>query len=672
MAGSDRPNDDQSRGKDQFPYSDLIDAYWDWDVAEDRTTFSPQLHKLTGYTTVELERNPSLWAEIVHPEDLTVLKDVRQWALKPTSSIFNTKLRVKARSGEWLWHRIRCTVTECDGSGAPIRVSGVMFDISEQEAFKSTLEETGFILRQLHSISTAYDLPLKERLNRILIAGCEHFGLPNGIISCVEGDQYEVLAVHSTGSSIKEGDVYPLGKTFCNETLKFGGAVYFENAGKSRFKTHPCYLEFGLATYIGTPIEVDHEVYGTLNFSAPSPRIKKYNANDNEILKLMGQWVGSALTRKKMARTLLESERQFQHAQRLETVGRLVGGVAHDINNLLMAIIGYTDLARMELTADHLADEDLSHSMAAAKRGARITRRLLGFSSPASYAPCSTLLDVAILETQTLIAQLAGEGIEVVTEFQAEGSCVLIDPAHLDQVLMNLAVNSRDAMPLGGAITITTRKVGTEAIITFTDTGCGMDKVTLDRVFEPYFTTKSADVGTGLGLATLQSLVQKAGGRVGVQSEVGQGTSFTIGLPLSKDTPTTIPEGTSAPSHKTGVATILLIEAEEMVRHTVTKYLEKAGHRVLAVENGHEADDVWSDRGTGIDMIISDAIAQGGPGWEFAFDARANGRRPLLVFMSAFPTSYLEETGHPALFYPIIEKPFDFEALNLKLEQIMG
>ena len=426
-----------------------------------------------------------------------------------------------------------------------------------------------------------------------------------------------------------------------------------------------------MSTYIGIPVEVNQKVYGTLNFSAPTPREKSYNETDNEILKLMGQWVGAALTRREMSRQLLETERQFQHAQKLETVGHLASGVAHDINNLLTAIIGYTDLARLELPKDHPAIEDLNNSVAAAKRGARITKRLLGFSRPTAHSPTALNVDVAITDTRKLIVQMAGEGINVITDLQAPDSRVVIDPAQLDQVLMNLAVNARDAMPKGGTITISTLLDENQVRVTFADTGCGMDQKIANRVFEPFFTTKNPDVGTGLGLATVHSIITKARGTVNIRTEVGQGTAFTIGLPVAKEK-LAVRKVAARPVAGAAAIHVLLIEGEEPVRRTVATYLENAGHAVLAADNGKVAEDLWVEKGGDINLIISDVMPPGSPGWDFALSADHQGKHPLLLFMSAYPTSYLEETGHPALRYPVLEKPFDFEALILKLGQILG
>lgn len=671
MTDSNHRRNSQPSAADSFPFVDLIDSYWEWDVKGDRTIFSPLLHKLTGFSAEEAETDPEFWSQVVHRDDMKVLKDLRRWALKRSAPVFETKLRLKSKDGEWLWYLIRATIAQRDEAGVPSRVSGVMFNISEQEGFKTALHQTSYILRQLHSISTSHEMPLQERLERILAAGCEHFGLPNGIISHIYEGQYEVLAVHTEGDSINTGDVYPLGMTFCSETLEFGGAVYFEDAELSRFKTHPCYLEFGLSTYIGIPIEVNKEIYGTLNFTAPLARLKPFNETDNEILKLMGQWVGAALTRREMGRQLLETERQFQHAQKLETVGRLVSGVAHDINNLLTAIIGYTELARLEIPDGHRSGDDLGQAVSAAKRGARITRRLLGFSRPAAHSPTALNIDGSIKDTCKLIAQMAGDGVSVVPRLEAPEALVVIDPAQLDQVLMNLAVNARDAMDGGGTITITTAVEDSMVKVSFADDGCGMDEKTANRVFEPFFTTKSPEVGTGLGLATVHSIILKAGGTVNIKTAPGQGTTFNLGLPQALEKPAA-PKIPVRPTAVPSAVTALLIEGEELVRHTVTGYLENAGHKVLSAENGQLAEELWNDQGADIDLIICDVTPPGSPGWEFALSAHHNGKHPMLLFMSAYPTSYLEEIGHPALHYPMLEKPFDFEALILKLGQILG
>ncbi len=670
MIHSRTPNDGTQPGADPSVYFDMIDSYWEWDIDDEETRFNPRARKLTGYSAEELEGGFPFWDQVIHPEDRKILRQLRTWALRRTSPVFETNLRLKSKSGIWVWHLIRCTVSRRIEDEKSTRVFGVMIDISQQESYQSTLEETGNILRHLHTITTSNTLPLQERLNRILEAGCAHFGLPNGIISHIVGEKYEVLAVHTEGNSINAGDVYDLGKTFCNETIQFGGAVFFEDAGRNGFKTHPCYLEFGLATYIGIPIEVDGKIHGTLNFSAPTPRAKSYSSTDNEILKLMGQWVGSALTRTQLDQTLHETEMKLQHAQRLETVGRLVSGVAHDINNLLTAVIGYTDLARMDLSDDHPMNPDLEQAVTAAKRGARITRRLLSFSRPGTDSPQALNLDESISDTSKLLAQMAGDGVRFTADLRAGDANIFIDPAQLDQVLLNLAVNARDAMPGGGTLTISTSRTGNEALVIFSDTGIGMDEKTANRVFEPFFTTKNPEVGTGLGLATVHSIINKAGGSVNITTAVDRGTAFRISLPLATKAPT-LPAETVRMVPGPSVITVLLIEGEALVRHTVTGFLEKAGHRVVAADSGKQAEKMWLEKKGEIHLIVSDVLPPGSPGWEFPMSANNQDRHPVLLFMSAYPKRYLEKTGHPALRFPVIEKPFDFEALNLKLGQIL-
>jgi len=663
--------DDQGGTISRFPFVDLIDAYWEWDIGADKTVFSPLLHKLTGYPVEDIQNAPDFWREVVHPGDFGALNSIRNWAIQGGQSIFETRLRIKVLNRPWKWHLIRCTVAERDIGGAPRRVSGVMFDITEQEDLKLTLSETGTVLRQLHSITTSQGLPLQDRLHWILKTGCEHFGLPNGIISHIKDNQYEVLAVHSKDRSITVGDIYPLGMTFCNETMEFGGAVYFEDASKSRFKSHPCYLDFGLATYIGIPIEVDGKAYGTLNFSGPEPRTNPFESTDNEILKLMGQWIGSALTRHRMAHTLRETEHRFQHLQRVQTVGRLVGGVAHDINNLLTAVIGFADLTRLELPEGSALRGNLDECVTAAKRGARITHRLLGFSQFQRSALRTVQLDEVVGESMKLVQQLAGVGIGVEFDLGAPGTRVVADPTEIDQVLMNLAVNARDAMPVGGTVTITTREIEGQAVITFSDTGTGMDPAIIDRVFEPFFSTKNPGTGTGLGLPTVKNIITQAGGDLKLESEQGKGTVFTITLPLAPAEPMVETEPTPVVQSRTRT-TVMLIEGEEMVRQTITGYLKTAGHQVVAVENGELASGMWPAEAPRVGLMISDVIPVGARGWDFAMKANYQGHRPLLLFMSAYPRTYLEETRHPALEFPILEKPFDFEALLLALGKILG
>jgi nitrogen-specific signal transduction histidine kinase len=380
-------------------------------------------------------------------------------------------------------------------------------------------------------------------------------------------------------------------------------------------------------------------------------------------------------------------EEQLRQAQKMEAVGQLAGGIAHDFNNLLTVIGGYGEIARRRIGAGPGAAELLEVERAA-ERATQLTKQLLAFSRQQMLDPVP--LDLAEIAGGLLpmLRRLIGEDIEIAMLTDNGLPAVLADRAQLEQVLVNLAVNARDAMPTGGTLTIETRAVtlddayaerhagvepGEYVCLTVTDTGVGMRPETLSRVFEPFFTTKAVGQGTGLGLATVHGIVNQSGGHILVYSEPDLGTSFKAYLPATgAATPAEDGDQRSELDRLGGSETILLCEDEDGVRQLIEHVLTAHGYRVLATGGPHEAVERASEHGAAIDALVSDVIMPDMSGPELA--RRLESVRPGLrtLFVSGYTAETVRDRGRLPEDSAFLEKPFDQLSLLRAVRALLG
>jgi two-component system cell cycle sensor histidine kinase/response regulator CckA len=327
----------------------------------------------------------------------------------------------------------------------------------------------------------------------------------------------------------------------------------------------------------------------------------------------------SGLVRDITERTQLELE--LRQSQKMEGIGQLAGGIAHDFNNLLTVIQGNSDLALDGLDPSSPSHADICEIKRAAMSAAALTKQLLAFGRRQVLQPRPIELRAVTLEIQNMLSRLIGDNIELVLNLDEAAGCVLADPGQIEQVIINLVVNARDAMPDGGRITISTKTVphqiksagaasGVCERLLVTDTGVGMDSATRDRIFEPFFTTKPVGHGTGLGLSTVHGIVKQSGGELHVATAPGKGTSFTIYFPQVSTSAPVEPERTSSRGAH-GSETILVVEDQPALRELVRRVLEQKGYRVLEAPNGEQAVRVAESSARPIQLVITDVVMPG-------------------------------------------------------------
>ncbi len=371
-------------------------------------------------------------------------------------------------------------------------------------------------------------------------------------------------------------------------------------------------------------------------------------------------------------------ENEIRHSQRMESVGRLAGGVAHDFNNILTVITGYSDLVLSSMSEENDLRADVTEIRRAADRAVALTRQLLAFSRKQVMQAKSITAREVLDQARMLLTRLIGENVELSVRTFDDNERFLADPAQIEQVIMNLAVNSRDAMPGGGKLELESSvvnfetadqtlrpemKAGRYVRIACTDNGTGMDEETLNHIFEPFYTTKKRGKGTGLGLSTVYGIVKQSGGFICVDSVLGEGTTVEIFLPVVDESAEMEEERKAAATPAAGAGTILLVEDETAVRNYTANILKRIGYIVIEACDGEEALKIVGERGSALDLVISDIVMpkMGGPELLDIISESYPGVK--VIFMTGYAGDLVVRSELPADYELILSKPFSSQEL---------
>ena len=459
------------------------------------------------------------------------------------------------------------------------------------------------------------------------------------------------------------------------------------------------YETIGIHSLLLVALRVRGESFGLLalvRFQADSP---PFNESDRELAQILADHAALSISNARLLRSamrelaereraeaaLRKSEEQLRQSQKMEAIGRLSGSVAHDFNNLLSVILSYSDLVLSDLKPIDPLRADIESIHRAGEKAADLTRQLLAFSRQQVLAPRSVDLNEVIRESEKMLRRLLNEDIEVVTHYARRLSVVKVDPGQIDQVLLNLAVNARDAMPSGGKLTIETKDVeldesytsehfgvarGPHVMLAVSDTGIGMDQQTQARIFEPFFTTKDLGKGTGLGLSTVFGIVKQSGGHIWVYSEPGGGTTFKVYLPVAQGADPELPVVVE-PTTLQGTETVLLVEDQDDVRRVAHAILRRYGYHVIEASNAGEALLSCERHPRTIHLLLTDVVMPQLSGRELA--ERLVSMRPELrvLYMSGYTENVIVHHGILDSGIAYLQKPIVPDLLARRVREVL-
>jgi two-component system cell cycle sensor histidine kinase/response regulator CckA len=614
------------------------EAWGEPDTAAQRINFvSDYVQTMLGYTVEEWLSTPNFWLAIIHPDD-------KERAADEAASTFanggrsTVEFRWLTKDGREVWVESNYVVITDDG-GRPAGLRGVTTNVSERKRAEGELRASEERYRDLvenaRDIIFSYDL--KGNYTSINKAGEQITGYTRD----------EVLTLN-------------LAHTIALEDLPKAQELITSQIAREKVTT----CEMTIIAKDGRRIAVE--------------------AN-NRLVFQNGVPVGvQGIARDVTERKQLED--QLRQSQKMESIGTLAGGIAHDFNNLLTAITGYSELALSSLGSNDSLRPKIVEIRKAGHRAAALTRQLLAFSRKQILQPRVLDLNTVVVGISKMLARVIGEDVEMRIEVAPTLDRIKADLGQMEQILINLAVNARDAMPNGGLLTIATSNVhlhgkyisqhavstaGHYVVLSVSDNGCGMDTETRAHIFEPFYTTKEVGAGTGLGLSMVYGIVKQSGGTIWVYSEEGKGTSFKIYLPRVDDVVDAVNAGEFRILAARGHETILLVEDEDMVRGLSKEVLENYGYEVIVAPNGQEGLRICEEFDGEIDLVITDVVMPKMSGRELA--ERISSLRPdtRVLYMSGFTDDTIVRNGVLVDNICFIQKPFSPDDLALKVREVL-
>jgi len=614
------------------------DGLWDWDIQKDTQFVSPRFIELLGYREGEVEDTHSFITRRVHPDD-----EVRQHSALTRhledQTPYDIELRLATKDGTYRWFRVRGQAVFEPG-GRPVRMVGSATDMADRKLIERALLESEQRFRSL--IDNAADPILvlsKDGALRYLSPANERaLGYAASELVGTDG----VLLVHPDDRA----RVKKVFKGLFDHPDQIGQAQYRLRHRDGSWRTF---------SSVARNLIADRSISGIV-------------VNSRDIT----------------AQAALEE--QLRHSQKMEAVGMLAGGVAHDFNNMLTAITSFAEFISTELPKGSKIEADLAQIRIAADRAVGLTRQLLAFSRKQVMQPRVLEVNLLVGGLDKMLRRLIGEDVELRTALSEGLPTVRADPSQLEQVLVNLVVNARDAMPRGGQLVIETEcvtlddaaagpdqevKPGRYLLIQVRDTGVGMDAATQARIFEPFFTTKTQGRGTGLGLSTVYGVVKQNGGHIRVESAPGQGTTFRVFLPASDSLPTLAALPLREIGDLRGHETVLVVEDEELVRGAVRTSLERLGYQVLCASDGDEACILARSHPGLIDVLLTDVIMPRQNGRQVADQLLQMRPGLLVIFMSGYAENAIVHHGVLEEGLEFLEKPFTQTALVRKIRQVL-
>lgn len=499
-------------------------------------------------------------------------------------------------------------------------------------------------------------------------------------LSEIRGDKLYFLSSYNKGRVTPYAGACILSNTPCASVQETKDLRVYQDVTKL-FPEATFLKQYNAHTYCGFPaLDPAGNVVAVICVLDDKPH--DFSEEDKYLMKIFAQRIGAEIERQKILNERKKLESQLLQAQKMEAIGRLAGGIAHDFNNLLSVIVGYTEILLAELPATDPSEERIKLIKEAGEKAAELTHQLLAFSRKQVLELKVVNLNSVIKNMSKMLDRIIGEDIILELNTMASQSNVMADSGQLEQVLMNLAVNARDAMPSGGKLIIETADIlldkgytgslgeiipGNYVMFAMTDTGTGMSMEVKEKIFEPFFTTKVTGIGTGLGLAMIYGIIKQHNGYIYVYSEPGKGTTFKIYLPAVRED--TVEESTGKIPLLQGHETILVVDDDSFIRKLVADMLGPLGYRVLEAENAETALKVGDEFEDAVDVLLTDIIMPKINGKELADAFRSKHPATKVVYMSGYTDDSVAYHGILKKETAFIQKPLTLYKLAVKLRE---
>jgi PAS domain S-box-containing protein len=623
----------------------IHEVFWMVDTQEDRVIYiSPSCEKVWGRSSMHFNTEHRGLVEFVHPDDQARVLTAYENQKRGAATSEEYRIVRPDQSIRWVWNR---AFPITNGAGQVYRVAGVMADITER---RHAEEEHGRLLATVEQQRTDLQMILdsvpalifykdrQQRLVRVNAAHAQCFGLPK---EQIEGKTDAELGSPYASQYMQDDlNVMTTGESLCGLIEKF----------------HTPTGERWLQTDKVPHRDVDGNIIGLVGFAVDITEQKRL-------------------------------EEQLRQAQKMEAVGQLAGGVAHDFNNLLTVIIGYNEILLEQSIPGDPNHELLEQIHNASERAASLTHQLLAFGRKQVLQTKVLDINTVVQDMGKMLRRVIGEDIEMVIEQDPNLGRVNADRTQIEQILMNLASNARDAMPNGGTLTISTANVDQDesqscldseippspyVMLEVTDMGNGMDDATKTHAFEPFFTTKELGKGTGLGLATVYGIVKQSGGYIGLDSALGHGTTFRIYLPRLEEVNASVCDPKSPTGVHRGKETVLLVEDEDCVRNLVSRILQLNGYTVLLASSGAEALELFKGYDGRIDLLLTDVIMPHMNGVQLVEQATSIRENLRVLYLSGYANSFLDAPqGTSASAAAFLSKPVTPQVLAKKVREVL-
>ena len=645
--------------------------------------------------------------ETILPEDLPILDGNINKRTKGEDETVHCEFRIVTKSQETKDVEVFSSRTMYQGRPAII---GTLLDITERKRTEEALKKSEKEAKQL-SQENAMMAEIGQIISSTLNIHDVYERFAEKVRELIPFDRITMSNINSRDDTVtisyvagtdvadrSKGDIGPLVGTLTEEVVRTRTNMLIQTEDlkevADRFPKLLSTFQAAIRSVMAIPLISKDDVIGVLHLQSCNPNA--YSDKDLRLAERVGNEIAGAIAnaqlfaeRKQAEEAKAALQEQLRQSQKMESIGQLAGGVAHDFNNILTVIHGYSELVMNSLDSGNPIREDVKEIKAAAERASTLTRQLLAFSRKQVLQPKVIDLNALVSNMAKMLRRMIGEGIELNTIWGDDLGSIKADPGQIEQVILNLAVNARDAMPNGGKLTIETANVeldqdyanlhlsivpGTYVMLSVSDTGVGMTPEVRERVLEPFFTTKEKGKGTGLGLSTVYGIVKQSGGNIWIYSEPGQGSTFKIYLPrVEEEADSMLQSSVVGTQSEQCSETILLVEDEKMVRNLALTILKRQGYKVLEAENGDAAlRTVQEQNGNPIHLMLTDVVMPGMSGHDLSDRLKPQCPGMKVIYMSGYTDeAIVEKHGLSAPGIHYLQKPFPPDTLVKKVRSVL-